>query len=69
MNETDRLSTVSFDAPFGPRSFGVFAARDRHLTPAARRFLEVLAPDVPALRPLPPRGGRRTARGDDGLGP
>ena len=47
LNETDRLSVVALEWDDPPRSFGVYLRNDRHLTPAARRFLEVLMPNVP----------------------
>ena len=45
VNATDRLAVVALDAEFPAHSFGVFTVRDRMPTPAARRFLEVLAPE------------------------
>ena len=51
LNDTDRLAVVALKLDDPPRSFGVYARPDRHLTPAARRFLEVLIPDGSALPP------------------
>ena len=45
VSETDRLSVIALDAPLPRRSYGVFTPRHRLLTPAARRFLEVLVPN------------------------
>ena len=45
VNDADRLAVVALDADFPAYSFGVFTVRDRMPTPAARRFLEVLAPE------------------------
>ena len=45
VNAADRLAVVALDAEFPAYSFGVFTVRDRMPTPAARRFLEVLAPE------------------------
>ena len=53
MSPTDRLSVVTLEWDDPPRSFGVYARSDRHLTPAARRLLEVLIPNVSVP---PPRG-------------
>ena len=47
VSASDRLAVVALDADFPAHSFGVFTARDRMPTPAARRFLEVLAPEEP----------------------
>ena len=47
VNASDRLAVVALDADFPAHSFGVFTVRDRMPTPAARRFLEVLAPEEP----------------------
>ena len=44
--ETDRVSVVPLEWEEPQRSFGVFARHDQHLTPTARRFLEVLVPDA-----------------------
>ena len=54
LNDTDRLAVVALEWDDPPRSFGVYARTDRHLTPAARRFLEMLIPSGPP--PPPPRG-------------
>ena len=54
VNPADQLSAIPLDAHVPARSYGVFALRDRHLTPTARRFLEVLVPNAAA----PPRAGR-----------
>ena len=43
VNDADRLSVVALDADLPPPSFGVFTVRGRMPTPAARRFLEMLA--------------------------
>ncbi|MDE2639159.1 MAG: LysR family transcriptional regulator [Chloroflexota bacterium] len=51
LSPSDRLSVVALEWDEPPRSFGVYARRDRHLTPAARRFLEVLLPNVSAPPP------------------
>ena len=53
VNDSDRLVVVEFDPPFPPLSYGVFSLRDRLLTPSARRFLEVLAPNA-VVHPPPP---------------
>ena len=59
LSPTDRLAVVALDWDDPARSFGVYARTDRHLTPAARRFLKVLIPDV-SVQPPPPRiAGRR----------
>lgn len=52
VNAADQLSVIPLDAHVPARSYGVFALRDRHLTPAARRFLKVLVPN--ASEPSPP---------------
>lgn len=62
VSATDRLSVVALEWDDPPRSFGVYARRDRHLTPAARRVLEVLVPNAPES---PPRDQRGAARGSD----
>ena len=46
VTRSDRLAVVALELDEPPRSFGVFARTDRHLTPAARRFLQVLLPDA-----------------------
>ena len=51
----DRLSVVAFEWDDPLRSFGVYVRSDRHLTPAARRLLELLIPNV-SVHPPPPRG-------------
>lgn len=51
VSDTDRLSVAELEWDDPPRSFGVYARRDRHLTPAARRFLAVLLPDAPGFPP------------------
>ena len=68
LSETDRLAVAALEWDEPPRSFGVYARSDRHLTPAARRFLEVLIPNV-SVHPPPPADsgtappGMRHARG------
>ena len=47
VSDSDRLAVVALDADFPAHSFGVFTVRERMPTPAARRFLEVLAPEEP----------------------
>ena len=47
VNASDRLAVVALDADFPAHSFGVFTVRERMPTPAARRFLEVLASEEP----------------------
>ena len=54
LSPTDRLSVVALEWDEPPRSFGVYARTDRHLTPAARRLLEVLIPNVSVHPPPPP---------------
>ena len=51
LSETDRLAVVALERDDPPRSFGVYARRDRHLAPAARRFLKALIPGVGAGAP------------------
>ena len=51
LRPTDRLSVVALEWDEPPRSFGVYTRADRYLTPAARRFLELLIPTPP---PPPP---------------
>ena len=58
VNPSDRLAVVALELDEPPRSFGVFARTDRHLTPAARRFLQVLLPDACGPGGAP-RAGRR----------
>ena len=53
LSATDRLAVAALEWDEPPRSFGVYARSDRHLTPAARRFLEVLIPNV-SVHPPPP---------------
>ena len=50
LSETDQLCVIDIEEDGPPRSFGVFTRRDRRLTSAARRFLEVLIPN-PRLPP------------------
>ena len=50
LSETDRLSVLALEPSLPRRSYGVFTARGRRLTRAARRFLEVLIPN-PRLPP------------------
>ena len=47
VNDADRLAVVALDADLPAHSFGVFTLRGRMPTPAAGRFLEVLAPPEP----------------------
>lgn len=56
LSDTDRLAVVALEWDDPPRSFGVYARTDRHLIPAARRFLEVLIPNVSP----PPAAGSGT---------
>ena len=51
LNETDRLAVVDLEWDDPPRSFGVYARTDRHLVPAARRFLSVLLPNLSVTPP------------------
>ena len=46
LSDSDQLSVVALDADFAPNSYGVFTLRGRLLTATARRFLEVLVPDL-----------------------
>lgn len=57
VSETDRLSVVSLDTHFPRRSYGVYTARDRRLTPPAQRFHEVLVPDGRGPRGVKCSGG------------
>ena len=61
LNEADRLAVVALDADFPRYSFGVFALRDRRLTPHARHFLEVLIENAPAAAPRRVEGPQRGA--------
>ena len=54
VTKTDQLEIIKLDAPLPRRSYGVFTPRRRLLTPAARRFYEVLVPDAPEFTPPPP---------------
>ena len=63
LSATDRLAVAALEWDEPPRSFGVYARSDRHLTPAARRFLEVLIPNVSVHPPPPPRIAGRPRRG------
>ena len=47
LRDTDRLSVAALDADLPGYSYGVFVQRDQFLAPAARNFLEILAPDAP----------------------
>ena len=44
MTEEDRLSSIPLDAYFPSRTYGVVLRRGKFLSPAARRFLEMLDP-------------------------
>ena len=44
MTEEDRLSSIPLDAYFPGRTYGVVLRRGKFLSPAARRFLEMLDP-------------------------
>ena len=50
LSDSDQLSVVALDADFAPNSYGVFTLRDRLLNATARRFLEVLLPDLSGAR-------------------
>ena len=45
VNRSDRLAVVALESDEPARSFGVFVRADRHLAPAARRFLALLLSD------------------------
>ena len=45
VNSSDRLAVVALEMDEPARSFGVFVRVDRHLAPAARRFLALLLSD------------------------
>ena len=44
MTEEDRLASIPLDAYFPSRTYGVVLRRGKFLSPAARRFLEMLEP-------------------------
>ena len=55
LRAADRLSVAALDADLPEYSYGVFVQRDQLLAPAARNFLEVLAPDAPGSILAPER--------------
>ena len=48
MTEEDRLASIPLDAYFPSRTYGVVLRRGKFLSPAARRFLDMLDPARPA---------------------
>lgn len=47
IHAADQVWSISLKQYFPTRSYGVFTRRGKFLTPAARRFLRVMAPDFP----------------------
>ena len=45
MTEEDRLASIPLDSYFPSRTYGVVLRRGKFLSPAARRFLEMIEPD------------------------
>ena len=45
MTEEDRLASIPLDGYFPSRTYGVVLRRGKFLSPAARRFLEMIEPD------------------------
>ena len=62
VSDTDRLAVVAVELDEPPRSFGVYLRGDRHFTPEARRFLEMLLSDAPELAPPTRSATRRGPR-------
>ena len=59
MTEEDRLASIPLDAYFPSRTYGVVLRRGKFLSPAARRFLDMIAPDRPAAGPIAPAASAR----------
>ena len=47
MTEEDRLASIPLGAYFPSRTYGVVIRRGKFLSPAARRFLDMLDPGRP----------------------
>ena len=59
MTEEDRLASIPLDAYFPSRTYGVVLRRGKFLSPAARRFLDMLDPGRPASGPIGAEAGAR----------
>jgi len=57
VREIDQLSVIPLKKYFPSRSYGVFTRRGKFLTPAAWRFLRIMAPDFPDPPARPDAGG------------